>query len=126
MNDVSIVALDVVRLALAAALGAGGAIFILLGVLGLLRFPDLFSRTHAFGVISGLGAGLILLALALTGWELAIVLRLAVLGVVLGLAGPLIAHLTAGAAHAAGLAPISGAYTAPRPGASARRDPVQP
>lgn len=126
MSGASFLALEFARLSIGAAVGAGGAIFVLLGVLGLLRFPDLFTRTHAFGVVAGLGAGLLLLALALIGWDGAITARLVVLGIVIGIAGPLVAHLMAGAAHAAGLSPISGAYTAPRPGAQTQRDAAQP
>ncbi len=114
-------ALDIARLSLAGALGVAGLVFALLGVTGLLRFPDLFTRVHAFGVIAGLSSALVLLALALIGWHWMFAVRLALLGGVIAAAGPVLSHLTAGAAHAAGLAPLSGAYTAPRPGSSIQR-----
>lgn len=122
MNTAPLLALDLARLSLALALGGAGVGFVLLGVLAVLRFPDLFTRTHGYGVISGLGAALVLIALALLGASGAFAARLALLGLAVLCAGPLIAHLAAGAAHAAGLAPISGAHTAPRPGRSLRRD----
>lgn len=107
---------DIARLALGGAVGGAGLIFVLLGVIGLLRFPDLFTRAHGFSVIAGTGASLVLTGLALALFDWRVAAQLAVLAVVMGAAGPVIAHLTAGAAHAAGLAPLSGAYTTPRPG----------
>ena len=48
-----------------------GGFFGIIGGIGLLRFPDLFSRLHAAGVTDTLGAGLILIGLMLqAGWSL--------------------------------------------------------
>jgi multicomponent Na+:H+ antiporter subunit G len=105
------------RMIAAGLVGAAGAGFILLCVIGLLRFPDLFTRAHAFSAAISVGAALILLALAIDAWDVRVSLRLALLAALLGFLGPAIVHLTAGAAHAAGLAPLSGRYVAPRPGA---------
>jgi len=43
--------------------GLAGAFFFLGGTLGLLRFPDLFSRLHALTKADNLGLGLIVLGL---------------------------------------------------------------
>lgn len=43
---------------------AGGAFFFFAGTLGLLRFPDVFSRLHALTKADSLGLGMIVLALA--------------------------------------------------------------
>ncbi|MEY2980141.1 MAG: Na(+)/H(+) antiporter subunit, partial [Planctomycetota bacterium] len=40
-----------------------GAFFTLVGGIGILRMPDLFSRLHASGVTDMLGAGLLLVGL---------------------------------------------------------------
>lgn len=40
-----------------------GSFFCLTGAIGLLRFPDFFSRAHAAGVTDTMGAGLILIGL---------------------------------------------------------------
>lgn len=48
----------------AAAIGIG-ALFVLMGVIGLFRFPDFFTRIHAAGVTDTAGAGLFILGLAL-------------------------------------------------------------
>lgn len=49
-----------------------GAGFCLIGAIGVLRFPDLFSRMHAAGIMDTLGALLVLGGLILlAGWSLA-------------------------------------------------------
>jgi multicomponent Na+:H+ antiporter subunit G len=45
----------------------GGAIFLLIGAIGVLRFPDFYTRLHAVSICDTLGAGLILLGLMLQG-----------------------------------------------------------
>ena len=53
-----------------ACLLAGGA-FGIIGGVGMLRFPDFFTRLHAAGMTDTLGAGLVLLGLVLqAGWSL--------------------------------------------------------
>jgi multicomponent Na+:H+ antiporter subunit G len=49
-----------------------GAFFVLSGALGLVRFPDFFTRLHAAGVIDSLGLPFILIGLAIhAGFTLA-------------------------------------------------------
>lgn len=106
--------------------GIGGVIIVvglavmIGGVLGLLRFPDFYTRLHAVNVSDTLGGVSILLGLAVASGDGAIALRLLLLAALFVALGPTLSHLLANAAHAGGLAPLSGAYTAPRPGA--RRD----
>jgi hypothetical protein len=38
----------------------GGAIFLLVGAIGALRFPDFYTRLHAVSVCDTMGAGLVL------------------------------------------------------------------
>lgn len=40
-----------------------GAFFVIAGAIGILRFPDFYTRMHAVGVCDTLGAGLILTGL---------------------------------------------------------------
>ena len=42
-----------------------GGFFVLVGGIGLIRLPDFFTRLHAAGITDTMGAGLILLGLAL-------------------------------------------------------------
>jgi multicomponent Na+:H+ antiporter subunit G len=110
------------------ALSLVGGLFIVVGLtlmaggtLGLLRFPDLYTRVHAVRVADGPGAVIVILGLAVVCGDGAVALRLVLLAALVAALGPTLAHLTANAAHAGGLAPIAGAYKAPRPGARGGR-----
>ena len=43
----------------------GGALVCLIGAIGMHRMPDLYTRMHAVSVIDGLGAGMLLVGMAL-------------------------------------------------------------
>ncbi len=58
------------------ALGAIGAFFFLGGTLGLLRFPDLFSRLHALTKADNLGLGFIVAGLLFQTGSVAVGLKL--------------------------------------------------
>ena len=45
---------------------AAGVFFLLTGALGIIRLPDVFTRLHAAGMTDTMGAGLILVGLAIT------------------------------------------------------------
>lgn len=53
-----------------------GAFFFFAGTVGLLRFPDVYSRLHALAKADNLGLGCILLALALQADSIAAALKL--------------------------------------------------
>lgn len=86
------------------------------GTLGLLRFPDFYTRLHAVRVADGLGAVVFVLGLAIVSGDAAVALRLLLLAALIAALGPTMSQLAANAAHAAGLAPLAGPYRAPRPG----------
>lgn len=107
---------------LAIALSLAGGLVMVLGLalmaggtLGLLRFPDFYTRLHAVRVVDGPGAVIFILGLAIASGDPAVVLRLVLLAALVAALGPTISQLLANSAHAAGLAPIAGPYTAPRP-----------
>ncbi|WP_245568318.1 monovalent cation/H(+) antiporter subunit G [Ferrimonas futtsuensis] len=81
--------------ALSMILLISGSLFFLAGTLGLLRFPDVYTRLHALTKADNLGLGLIVAGLALEaqGWLTAIKLLL-IWGLVI-LASASIAHLIA-------------------------------
>lgn len=82
-----------------------GSFFCLTGALGLLRFPDFFSRTHASGVTDTMGAGLILIGLMFQcGWGLALPKLILILLFSL-LASTTACHAMAKAALKSGLKP---------------------
>lgn len=88
----------------------GGAVFTLVAALGILRFPDIYSRSHAASKAGTLGSGLLLLALALYSGELGVVTRAAAAFLFLLLTAPIAAHLLARAAYYVGHKPWEGTY----------------
>lgn len=84
-----------------------GSFLCITGGIGILRFPDFYTRMHATGVTDTLGAGMILIGLMIlsTGWlvlaKLVIVLLLTLL------IGPTTSHVLAKAAFHNGLMPKS-------------------
>ncbi len=83
---------------LGTALVLVGSTFCLLATLGMLRFPDLYTRLHASAKAGPVGAGLILLGASLTSADPWAVVRGALGLVFLIMVGPLSAHLLARAA----------------------------
>ncbi len=100
--------LEATREALAVALGIAGAFFFLVGTLGMLRFPDFYSRTHAATKCDTVGAGSVLLALALLRAPEPDALKLLALGGLILLSSPTAAHALARAAYRTGLEPLTG------------------
>lgn len=60
-----------------------GVFFLFTGTLGILRFPDFFSRLHAASLSDSFGAPLILMGLALFFNVVSIILKIVVLVMVL-------------------------------------------
>ncbi|MBC7768120.1 MAG: monovalent cation/H(+) antiporter subunit G [Phycisphaerales bacterium] len=116
-------ALTIARLSFGAVVALAGLVLILGGTLGLLRFPDVYTRLHAAGVSDGPGAAIFLVGLAIMAPDAGLGVRLLFLAALIVALGPVLSHLIGNAAHSGGLAPIAGPYTAPRPGAArAERD----
>ena len=93
----------------------GGAAFLLVGAVGLVRLPDFFTRIHATGVIDTMGAGLILLGLLLlAGWTPPAVKLVLIFGFMM-LTGPTATHALAKAALHGRLDPLSGRPPEPPP-----------
>jgi multicomponent Na+:H+ antiporter subunit G len=89
--------------AVTVALAAAGALFFLAGTLGLLRLPDFYSRVHAVTKCDTVGAGGILLALALHVAPHPEAFKIAMLLALVLLSSPTSGHALARAAHATGL-----------------------
>ena len=88
-----------------------GAAFMLIGALGILRFPDLYMRISAATKASTLGAGCALMALAVHFNELGITMRAGATIVFLVITGPVAAHLISRAAYFVGIRPWQGITT---------------
>jgi multicomponent Na+:H+ antiporter subunit G len=102
-----------------------GTIFSILGILGLLRLPDVYTRLHATGKVSVYGTVLLLIAaISLTPLSLG---KGLVLIALLLLSAPAVAHAIASAAYQAGI-PMKSAgrddlrRRSPRAGKSENRD----
>ena len=84
----------------------GGSFFCLTGAVGLLRFPEFFSRIHAASLTDTLGASLILIGLMFqAGWGLALPKLILILIFSL-LAGTTASHAMAKAALKSGMRPL--------------------
>ncbi len=82
-----------------------GLFFLVVAAIGMIRLPDVFTRSHAVSLTDSLGALLLLIGIAIyEGWSLNVFKILAVLAL-LYLQNPVIAHATLRAAIRAGLKP---------------------
>ena len=76
----------------------GGAIFLLVGAIGLLRFPDFYTRLHAVSVCDTMGAGLVLVGLMLQGGLSLVTVKLLLIFYFMIFTGPTAVHALAEAA----------------------------
>ncbi len=83
----------------------GGLFFLFVGTVGLLRLPDVYNRLHATTKCDTLGAGLILLSLALQS-SAAAGIRLMLLALFILITNPTAAHVIARAAYKTGITPV--------------------
>jgi multicomponent Na+:H+ antiporter subunit G len=84
-----------------------GLFFLIVGSIGMLRLPDVFTRAHALSLTDSLGALFVLGGLAVyEGFSTNLLKILVVLGLIY-LLNPVIAHATIRAAYRSGLRPGS-------------------
>lgn len=88
-------------------LGAGG-IFCVIGTIGLIRMPEVYTRMHAASVVDTLGAGLILAGLILQAGFTLVTAKLLMIGLLLLFTSPTATHALAKAAFARGIRPHGG------------------
>lgn len=88
-----------------------GALFMLLGSLGLLRLPDLYMRLQAATKASTLGVTCLLLGAALHFQDLAVTTRAVLIVAFFFLTAPVGAHVIARAGYAAGVPLWEGTIT---------------
>lgn len=80
-----------------------GSVFMVIGALGVVRMPDIFTRLHAASVSDTFGVNLILIGLILVGGLTLVSVKLAFLLAFLFLTGPVATHAVARAALDAGV-----------------------
>jgi multicomponent Na+:H+ antiporter subunit G len=73
--------------------------FFLAGMLGLLRFPDVFTRLHAVTKADNVGLGLMVAGLIIGNWSLMVTARLLLIWLLVMGASATAAYLVAAAAH---------------------------
>ncbi|MBC8209964.1 MAG: monovalent cation/H(+) antiporter subunit G [Gammaproteobacteria bacterium] len=82
-----------------------GAVFFAAGTVGLLRFPDVYTRLHALTKADNLGLGMIVLGLMLQAESLAAASKLLLIWILVLLAGASVAQLIARSAFQKGIPP---------------------
>lgn len=97
--------IDAAHALLVSFLVIAGAAFFFIGTLGLLRFPDFYSRVHAVTKCDALGAGLVLLGLAIWRGPDGEGVRILALIALLLVSSPTAGHALTRAAFRTGLKP---------------------
>lgn len=87
---------------------AAGAITCVVGALGLIRFPDVYSRMHAAGVVETGGATLILVGLMIQEGFTLVTAKLVIILFFLLFTSPTATYALARSASSAGLQPWTG------------------
>lgn len=83
-----------------------GSLAVLIGAIGVLRFPDLFSRIHAAGITDTAGAGLIVLGLLIESGFSLVSLKLLVVLLFLLFTSPTSSHALAKASIHGNVLPL--------------------
>ena len=82
-----------------------GSCFLVIGAVGLIRFPDVFSRMHAAGITDTLGAGLLILGMMLQAGLTLVSMKLVLIALFMFFASPTATHALAQAALGSGVKP---------------------
>ncbi len=83
-----------------------GIFFILIGSIGILRLPDVFSRIHAAGMIDTAGSAFLILGMCLQTGLSIITAKLIFIGIFIFFTSPITGHVTANLARKKGFTPI--------------------
>ena len=84
-----------------------GLFFLLVAAIGVVRFPDVYTRAHAVSLTDSLGAFFLLSGLAIYEGFTVNLIKILVVLVLLYLLNPVIAHATVRSAYRSGLQPWS-------------------
>jgi len=88
----------------------GGLFFLVVGVIGLLRLTDVYTRMHAMGKCDTLGAGMMLIGLMLLILDVTNITKLVLIAVMIGTINPIITHLIAKTAYNRGTPMAEGSF----------------
>jgi multicomponent Na+:H+ antiporter subunit G len=85
----------------------GGLFFMVVGAIGMLRMPDLFTRMHAAGMTDTVGAGLLILGMCFQAGLGLVLVRLVLVYTFLVFTSPISSLAVARAALASGVVPYT-------------------
>ncbi|MGM0410009.1 MAG: monovalent cation/H(+) antiporter subunit G [Bacillota bacterium] len=88
-----------IRLAISYILMGAGGVFAIITVIGLLRFPDAFTRIHAGAVVLTISAVLVTLGIAVYVWEPLISLKIILIAFFFLISNPMATHAIARASY---------------------------
>ncbi|MCT8971258.1 monovalent cation/H(+) antiporter subunit G [Microbaculum marinisediminis] len=83
-----------------------GSFFLVVGALGLIRMPDVFTRMHATSVSDTVGAGFLILGMIVQAGFTLVTVKLLFILAIFFFTGPLATHALARGALAVGLRPV--------------------
>lgn len=83
-----------------------GAFFFIVGAVGMVRMPDVFTRMHSASVTETLGVGLMIVGMLLQSPDLIVAAKLVFILILLWTAGPIATHALGHAALHAGEKPL--------------------
>ncbi len=83
----------------------GGSFFMLVGAIGVMRLPDVYTRLHAAGVTDTLGAALLIVGMSLQAGLTLVTVKLVLIIIFLWFTGPVSSHALAQSALLSGRKP---------------------
>lgn len=85
-----------------------GAVFLIIGGIGLIRLPDVYTRMHAAGITDTMGAGMLILGLMVQAGFSLVTVKLLLILAFMFFTSPTATHAVAKAAHSSNLEPVTG------------------
>ncbi len=88
----------------------GGLFFLTVGVVGLIRLPDVYNRLHALGKCDTMGTGLIIVGMMLLIPGMTNVVKLALMGALTYTINPVMTHIITKTAYVRGTPMAEGSF----------------
>lgn len=98
--------MELAREILAWVLILGGCFFTIVGAVGLVRFPDVYTRVHSVGIVDTVGAGFLLVGLTLYGGFTIVTIKLLMILAFIFFTSPTSSNAFANAVFSAGIKPL--------------------
>jgi multicomponent Na+:H+ antiporter subunit G len=106
---------------IASVLMIGGTLFMIIATIGILRLPDLYTRMHSISKAGTVGAGLLLMGVAVHFGQLSFTTRAVAVILFILLTAPVASHIIGRAGYLAGV-PVWGGSRFDQWGAAPDRD----